>query len=70
MHKIYKGAEFDTFWHEAGLNRFNMTPKKWIEGTNAIGIVSKSGRGGGTYAHKDIQLWNVYKRDSFCVLPF
>ena len=50
----FKGAEFDTFWHEAGLNRFNMTPKKWIEGTNAIGIVSKSGRGGGTYAHKDI----------------
>ena len=50
----FKGAEFGTFWHEAGLNRFNMTPKKWIEGTNAIGIVSKSGRGGGTYAHKDI----------------
>ena len=47
----FKGAEFGTFWHEAGLNRFNMTPKKWIEGTNAIGIVSKSGRGGGTYAH-------------------
>ena len=50
----FKGAEFDTFWHEAGLNRFNMTPRKWIEGTNAIGIISKSGRGGGTYAHKDI----------------
>lgn len=50
----FKGVEFGTFWHEAGLNRFNMTPKKWIEGTNAIGIVSKSGRGGGTYAHKDI----------------
>jgi hypothetical protein len=50
----FKGAEFDTFWQEAGLNRFNMTPKKWIEGTNAIGIISKAGRGGGTYAHKDI----------------
>lgn len=50
----FKGAEFDTFWQEAGLNRFNMTPKKWIEGTNAIGIMSKAGRGGGTYAHKDI----------------
>ena len=39
---------------EAGLNRFNMTPRKWIEATNAIGIVSKAGRNGGTYAHKDI----------------
>ena len=33
-----------------------MTPKKWIESTNAIGIVSKSGRYGGTFAHKDIAL--------------
>lgn len=39
---------------EAGLNRFNMTPRKWIEATNAIGIISKAGRNGGTYAHKDI----------------
>ena len=50
----FKGVEFDTFLKEAGLNRFNMTPRKWIETTNAIGIISKSGRGGGTYAHKDI----------------
>lgn len=50
----FKGVEFDTFWHEAGLNRFNMTPRKWIEATNAIGIISKSGRNGGTFAHKDI----------------
>jgi hypothetical protein len=41
---------------EAGLNGFVMTPKKWIEATNAIGIVSKSGRYGGTYAHRDIAL--------------
>jgi len=40
--------------HEAGANRFNMTPRKWIEATNAIGITSKAGRNGGTYAHKDI----------------
>ena len=40
---------------ESGLNRFSLSPKKWIEATNAIGIISKSGRyGGGTYAHKDI----------------
>lgn len=50
----FKGVEFDTFLNEAGLNRFNMTPRKWIEATNAIGIVSKAGRNGGTYAHKDI----------------
>jgi hypothetical protein len=41
---------------EAGLNGFVMTPKKWIEATNAIGIISKSGRYGGTYAHRDIAL--------------
>ena len=47
---------FDGFKNEAGANVFVMTPKKWIESTNAIGIVSKSGRYGGTYAHKDIAL--------------
>lgn len=50
----FKGVEFDTFRAEAGLNSFNLTPKKWIEATDAIGIISKSGRNGGTYAHKDI----------------
>ena len=50
----FKGVEFDTFRKEAGLNSFNLTPKKWIEATNAIGIVSKPGRYGGTYAHKDL----------------
>lgn len=50
----FKGVEFDRFKKEAGLNSFNLTPKKWVESTNAIGIVSKSGRYGGTYAHKDI----------------
>jgi len=50
----FKGVEFDTFKKQSGLNSFNMTPKKWIENTNAIGVISKSGRYGGTYAHKDI----------------
>ena len=50
----FKGVEFDTFRKEAGLNNFNLTPKKWIESTNAVGIISKSGRYGGTYAHKDL----------------
>lgn len=50
----FKSVEFDTFRKEAGLNNFNLTPKKWIESTNAIGIISKSGKYGGTYAHKDL----------------
>ncbi len=51
----FKGNEFVTFKTQAGLNSFNLTPRKWIEATNAIGIISKSGRyGGGTFAHKDI----------------
>lgn len=51
----FKGVEFDTFKSEAGLNSFRLTPKKWIEGTNAIGIQSRAGRyNGGTYAHKDL----------------
>lgn len=51
----FKGIEFDAFKKEAGLNAFVLTPKQWIEKTNAIGIVSKPGRyGGGTLAHKDI----------------
>ncbi len=51
----FKGTEFDAFRSQTGLNAFTLTPKQWIERTNAIGIVSKPGRyGGGTYAHKDI----------------
>lgn len=50
----FKGTEFDAFRTQAGLNSFTLTPKQWIEKTNAIGIVSKPGRYGGTYAHKDI----------------
>jgi hypothetical protein len=51
----FKGVEFDTFKKEAGLNSFHLTPKKWIDSTQAIGVQSRAGRyGGGTYAHKDI----------------
>jgi KilA-N domain. len=50
----FKGVEFDTFKNEAGANSFTLTPQRWIERTNAIGITSRSGRGGGTYAHSDI----------------
>ncbi len=50
----FKPVEFDRFKKEAGLNSFSLRPTKWVEATNAVGIVSKSGRNGGTYAHKDI----------------
>lgn len=50
----FKGVEFDTFKIESGSNAFTLTPQRWIEKTEAIGLISKSGRGGGTYAHKDI----------------
>ncbi len=50
----FKPVEFDGFKKQAGLNSFTLTPSQWIEKTNAIGIISKAGRYGGTYAHKDI----------------
>ena len=51
----FKGGEFDTFKNEAGSNTFKMSPQKWIRETNAIGIISKSGRyDGGTFADPDI----------------
>jgi len=50
----FKGAEFDSFLFEAGSNSFTLSPSKWIEATNARGIVSKQGKNGGTFAHKDI----------------
>lgn len=50
----FKPFEFEGFRKEAGLNAFTLSPKKWIETTNAVGLISKSGRYGGTYAHKDI----------------
>ncbi len=50
----FKVLEFEDFKKQAGLNSFTLTPKQWIEKTSAIGIVSKAGRYGGTYAQKDI----------------
>ena len=52
----FKGVEFDSFRKEAGTNAFTLSPKRWVEKTNAIGIISKSGKGGGTYAHPDIAM--------------
>ena len=50
----FNPVEFDGIRMQAGLNSFALTPKQWIEGTGAVGIISKAGRYGGTYAHKDI----------------
>jgi len=50
----FKPVEFDGFKKQAGLNSFTLTPKQWIEQTKAVGLISKRGRYGGTYAHKDI----------------
>ncbi|MHB9140946.1 MAG: KilA-N domain-containing protein [Paludibacter sp.] len=50
----FKGVEFDPIMNEAGTNAFTMSPSKWIELTNSIGIISKTGNKGGTFAQKDI----------------
>ena len=52
----FKGVEFDSFRKDAGTNAFTLSPQRWIENTNAIGIISRSGRGGGTFAHPDIAM--------------
>jgi hypothetical protein len=50
----FKPLEFEGFKNRAGLNSFVLTPRHWIESTSAVGLISKSGRYGGTLAHKDI----------------
>ena len=52
----FKPLEFEGFKKQAGANAFTMSPKKWIEATDAVGIVSKAGRYGATYAHSDIAM--------------
>lgn len=47
-------VEFDQFSKHAGLNAFTLSPKQWIDATGAIGLISKAGVGGGTFAHSDI----------------
>jgi hypothetical protein len=70
----FKPLEFEGFRKEAGLNAFTLSPQKWIEATNAIGLISKSGRYGGTYAHKDIAFkfasWISIEFELFVVKEF
>ena len=57
LHNLnFKPLEFEGFRSEAGLHAFTMSPTKWINAVNAIGVVAKAGRYGGTYAHSDIAL--------------
>jgi hypothetical protein len=51
---LFKGVEFDPLLREAGSNAFTMSPSRWVEQTGAIGIITKNGSGGGTYAQRDI----------------
>ena len=50
---IFKGVEFDPLLKEAGSNAFTMSPSRWVEQTGAIGLITKNGNGGGTYAQSD-----------------
>lgn len=50
----FNPLEFEGFLREAGANAFTLSPMKWVRATGAIGLVVKAGRGGGTFAHKDI----------------
>jgi hypothetical protein len=50
----FKPLEFEVFRNAAGSNAFTLSPQKWIKATNSVGIISKAGRYGGTFAHKDI----------------
>lgn len=55
LHNInFKGVEFDSFMHQTGTNAFVLSPSKWIEKTNAKGMISRAGNAGGTFAHQDI----------------
>lgn len=51
---LFKGVEFDPLLREAGSNAFTMSPSKWVELTGAIGVITKNGAGGGTFAQRDI----------------
>ncbi len=58
-----KGVQMHTLLEKGTDNRFTMTPQKWIKTVNAIGLRVKNGRGGGTFAHKDIALNFIYWLD-------
>ena len=70
----FKPLEFERFRKEAGLNAFTLSPQKWISSTDAIGLISKSGRYGGTFAHKDIAFkfasWVSFEFELYIIKEF
>ena len=70
----FKGVEFDPLLAEAGSNSFTMSPTRWVELTAAIGIISKAGAGGGTYAQRDIAFkfanWVSVEFELYLVMEF
>ena len=70
----FKGVEFDPLLTEAGSNSFTMSPTRWVELTDAIGILTKNGAGGGTYAQKDIAFkfanWVSVEFELYLVMEF
>ena len=70
----FNPLEFEGFRKEAGLNAFTLSPTRWIESTNAIGLVAKSGRYGGTYAMSDIAFkfanWVSVEFELYLVMEF
>ena len=70
----FKGVEFDPLLAEAGSNAFTMSPTRWVELTSAIGIITKNGAGGGTYAQRDIAFkfanWVSVEFELYLVMEF
>ena len=70
----FKGVEFDPLLNEAGSNSFTMSPTRWVELTAAIGILTKNGAGGGTYAQRDIAFkfanWVSVEFELYLVMEF
>ena len=70
----FKGVEFDPLLAEAGSNAFTMSPTRWVELTSAVGIITKNGAGGGTYAQRDIAFkfanWVSVEFELYLVMEF
>jgi hypothetical protein len=65
--KSFKGVEFEAFLHEAGANAFTLSPQRWIDTTNAIGVISRSGRGVGTFGtHIGAEIFRIMPMKRTC----
>jgi hypothetical protein len=60
----FNPVEFDGIKIQAGLNKFTLTPKQWFDKTGAVGIISRAGQYGGTFAHKDIAFYGIGRSDT------